>query len=325
MAIERLQKILAAAGVASRRAAEDLITQGRVRVDGRVVTELGFKADARKQRIELDGRLLTAEDLVYVLLHKPKGVVCTLSDPEGRPTVVDYLKGVQGRVVPVGRLDFHTSGVLLCTNDGDFAAALTHPKKQCEKTYVAKVQGVLDDEGVEQWRRPIEIDGKRTRPAEVKKLRVEGDKTWLEITLHEGKNRQIHRIGEAVGNKVLRLARVAFAGITAEGVRPGYWRYLSVDELRALKKVHGVPKRVRPAPPLPNQREIRKARATGKSRPGPASAQGNRSGTKKSAVKKAPLGKSATRKPTANRQAATKTGATKSARRSGGSKKAGRR
>lgn len=264
--MDRLQKILAAAGVASRRAAEELITSGRVRVDGKVVTELGFKADPSRQKIELDGKLLAQEEHVYVIFHKPRGVVCTLSDPEDRPTVADYLEGVQGRVVPVGRLDFHTSGVLLFTNDGEFAATLSHPKAECEKVYVAKVQGALDQETLERWQEPIEIDGKKTKPAAVRKLRFELGKTWLEVTLKEGKNRQIHRIGEAVGTRVLRLARVQFAGLNAEGLRPGQWRYLAKDELVKLKKEHGVPSRIHAAPPLPNQKEIRKARATGKSK-----------------------------------------------------------
>lgn len=249
MSEERLQKVLARAGVASRRGAEALIASGRVKVDGRVVSELGIKVDPRRARIDLDGRRLVAEPLVYVMLHKPRGVMCTLSDPEGRPTVAELLKDVGVRVVPVGRLDFHTSGALLCTNDGEFAGKLLHPRGGVPKEYVAKVRGLVDDEALERWRESIEIEGRATRPAEVNLLRHEGDKSWLAIVLREGKNRQVRRLGEATGFGVLRLARVAHAGVTTEGLRPGQWRHLSRDELVDLKKAYGVPRSVRGADP----------------------------------------------------------------------------
>lgn len=266
MALERLQKILARAGVGSRRSVERLIEEGRVSVDGKRVSELGTKADARKQRVELDGKRLEPEPFLYVVLHKPREVMCTARDPEGRTTVGELVQGPAARLVTVGRLDYHTSGVLLLTSDGDFAAALAHPSKKVEKVYVAKVRGVLDDAAVARWQEPIEIDGKSTRPASVRRLRVEGDKTWLEVVLREGKNRQIHRIGEALGTPVFRLARVAFAGITHEGLRPGQWRYLSKDELTLLKRTHGVPAKIRPAPPLPNAKAVKAARAKGEQR-----------------------------------------------------------
>lgn len=247
MAEERLQKVLARAGIASRRAAEELIKQGRVKVDGRVVTELGVKVDARRAKIELGDKRLMAEPLVYVVLHKPRGVMCTLSDPEGRPTIADLLKPVGVRVVPVGRLDFHTSGALLCTNDGDFANALAHPRNKVKKVYVAKVQGLVQDEQLPEWQKSIEIDGRSTAPAEVRRLRFEGDKTWLELTLREGRNRQVRRLGEATGSLVMRLARISHAGVTAEDLRPGQWRHLTIDELVVLKRDLGVPKRVRGA------------------------------------------------------------------------------
>jgi 23S rRNA pseudouridine2605 synthase len=245
---ERLQKVLARAGVASRRAAEALITAGRVRVDGRVVSELGVRVE-RRARVEVDGRRIVAEPLVYIVLHKPRGVVCTLKDPEGRPTIAEYLKEVGARVVPVGRLDFHTSGALLCTNDGEFASRLAHPRYHAQKEYVAKVRGVLDENSLERFSERIEIDGKVTRPAAVRLLRVEGDKTWIGVSLEEGKNRQVRRLGEHAGFPVLRLARVAHAGVTAERLRPGEWRHLDVDELAVLQARYGVPRRVRPAPP----------------------------------------------------------------------------
>jgi 23S rRNA pseudouridine2605 synthase len=168
-----------------------------------------------------------------------------LSDPEGRPTVAELLEPVGVRVVPVGRLDFHTSGALLCTNDGEFANALAHPRNKAKKVYVAKVQGLVHDEQLEQWRKSIEIDGRATAPAEVRRLRFEGDKTWLELTLREGRNRQVRRLGEATGSLVMRLARISHAGITAEDLRPGQWRHLSLDELIVLKRDFGVPHRVR--------------------------------------------------------------------------------
>jgi 23S rRNA pseudouridine2605 synthase len=242
---ERLQKVLARAGIASRRAAELLITAGRVRVNGRVESELGVRV-TRKDRVELDGKRLVAEPLVYVVLHKPRGVVCTLKDPEGRPSVGEHLRGVGARVVPVGRLDFHTSGALICTNDGELLERLAHPRHHAPKEYVAKVRGVVDEKGLARLADQIVIDGRPTRPAEVRLLRVEGDKTWLTVRLREGKNRQVRRLGEHAGLPVMRLARVSHAGITAEDLRPGEWRHLTLDELKQLQRDFGVPRRVRP-------------------------------------------------------------------------------
>jgi 23S rRNA pseudouridine2605 synthase len=246
MALDRLQKILSRAGVTSRRKAEELILAGRVRVDGRIVSELGSKADPRRQRVELDGRRILAEPFVYLVLNKPRGVVTTLHDPEGRTTVASFVRSAGARVVPVGRLDYHTSGVLLLTNDGELQSVLQHPSRGVPKVYVAKVQGVLDAERIQRWGQSVELDGKRTQPAGVHLLRVEGDKTWIEVTLREGKNRQVRRLGEVAKTPVLRLSRIAFAGITAEGLKPGQWRHLTADELVALQRAYGVPRRVRP-------------------------------------------------------------------------------
>jgi 23S rRNA pseudouridine2605 synthase len=260
--VERLQKVLAQAGIASRRAAEQIILAGRVRVDGRIVRELGTQVDPRKSRVEVDGTKIVAEKLIYIVLHKPRGVVCTLSDPEGRPTIRELLKGAGGRLVPVGRLDFHTSGALLCTNDGEFAQALAHPKREVPKVYVAKVKGTVDDDALERFGERIVIDGRPTQPAQVKRLRFEGDKTWLEITLREGRNRQVRRLGEATGFPVMRLARLSHAGVTSEDLRPGQWRELTRDELVDLKKTYGVPKKVR-APSLEHEPRNRHARPEG--------------------------------------------------------------
>lgn len=260
MAQERLQKILSRAGLVSRRGAEEWIEAGKVKVNGKVVTELGAKADPRNDKIEVNGKLVTREAFVYVLFHKPRGVVCTMSDPEGRPTVAQYVADVEARIVPVGRLDFHTSGVLLMTNDGDFAEAMAHPRQKVKKIYVAKLRGILDDAAIEQLAQPVEIDGKTTQPAGVRRLRVEGDKTWVEFTLHEGRNRQIHRITEAAGTAVFRLARISYAGLDAEGLRPGQWRYLTKDELKAFKADFGQPKRLVAPPPRPDDEKLARTR-----------------------------------------------------------------
>ncbi|MGH7295776.1 MAG: pseudouridine synthase, partial [Polyangiaceae bacterium] len=260
MPVERLQKVLARAGVASRRAAEALIAAGRVRVDGRIVTELGTKVDPRATKVEVDGKLVLAESLVYVALHKPRVVVSTMSDPEGRPCVKALLQGVAGRAYPVGRLDFATSGVLLATNDGDFAEALMHPRKKVPKTYVVKVQGQMKPEDLDRWRRGVELEDGKTLPAKAKLLRYEGDKTWFELTITEGRNQQVRRMGDATGFRVMRLARVEFAGVTSEGLRPGDWRYLTSDELATLKKEHGVPRRI-VSPPVEPPKRARRDRA----------------------------------------------------------------
>jgi 23S rRNA pseudouridine2605 synthase len=240
----RLQKMLSHAGVASRRAAEELIASGRVRVNGHVVTQLGTKVDPRLSRVEVNGQRVIAEAPVYVVLHKPRGVVSTMHDPQGRPAVRELLADVPARVDPVGRLDFNSSGVLLATNDGDFAAALTHPRRSVPKMYVVKVHGEMQPKDLDAWRGGIALDDGKTLPAKVKVLRYEGDKTWLELTITEGRNQQVRRMGEATGFRVMRLARIAFAGVTSEGLRPGRWRYLAADELGTLKKDYGVPKRV---------------------------------------------------------------------------------
>lgn len=244
---ERLQKIIARSGLTSRRAAEDLITAGRVRVNGRIMMELGAKADPRKDRIEVDGTRLVAEPFVYIVLHKPKNVVSTLRDPEGRPTVADYVRGAGARVYPIGRLDFATSGVLLMTNDGDFSNAMLHPRGGVPKTYIVKVHGVMDEQDVLVWRQGIELDDGKTLPADVHILRHEGDKTWLEVTLREGRNQQIRRMGDATHFPVMRLARTSFAGVNSENLLPGKWRLLTTDELLEIRKQFGVPKRVRAA------------------------------------------------------------------------------
>ena len=242
MSEERLQKILAHAGVASRRAAEALITAGRVRVNGRVITELGAKADPRKDKVELDGTRLVAETPIYLVFHKPRGVVSTMSDPEGRLTLKDFLKDVTARVYPIGRLDYATSGVLLVTNDGDFSDGLLHPKREVPKSYIVKVAGTMGVDDFILWSKGVTLDDGPTKPAKVTLLRFEGDKTWLELTIKEGRNQQVRRMGEATGFPVMRLVRASFAGISSDGLKPGAWRHLTRAELSTLKQQFGVPR-----------------------------------------------------------------------------------
>jgi len=268
MAQIRLQKVLAQAGVTSRRAAERLIALGRVAIDGKVTTELGTRVDPEGATITVDGKPVALQASLYVLLHKPKGTVCTMHDPEGRPTIAQLVRDVPGRVVPVGRLDYDTSGALLLTNDGDLAARLTHPSGGTAKVYVAKVAGRLTERDLARWRERIEIDGKRTQPAQVRLLREEGDKSWLEIVLREGKNRQIHRLGDHAGFGVMRLVRVSFAGLNCDDLLPGKWRYLTSKEVFRLQRDAGLA-----APPRARAQE---PSARGRPKPPPRASSANR-------------------------------------------------
>lgn len=233
---ERIQKIIARSGLVSRRAAESLIEEGRVRVNGRIVRELGTTADSMRDKIEVDGKRIVREKPVYLLLHKPREVVTTVSDPEGRQTVLELMRGVPERVFPVGRLDYHTSGALLLTNDGDFSNALLKPRRAVPKTYVVKVRGKLGIPELDKLRNGVRIGSYQTKPAEVFVLREDSRNTVLQMTLTEGKNRQIHRMLEALDRRVQRLARQSFAEITIEGLRPGEWRPLKKRELEKLGK-----------------------------------------------------------------------------------------
>ena len=228
----RLNAYLARAGVASRRGAEELIRAGRVRVNGEVAGLATFVEAS--DRVELDGRPLAPEPLVYVLLHKPAGVVTTARDPHGRPTVVD-LVGVPQRVVPVGRLDADTTGALLLTNDGPLAHRLAHPRYEVDKVYEADVEGHPGDEALRRLAEGVDLDDGRTAPAEVRRL----GPSLLELTLHEGRKHQVKRMCEAVGHPVRRLHRRGYAGLTVSGVEPGAWRELTQEEVAALRALTG--------------------------------------------------------------------------------------
>jgi 23S rRNA pseudouridine2605 synthase len=244
MAQQRLQKIIAAAGISSRRKAEELITQGRVTVNGQIVTELGSKADLESDHIKVDGKLLQGvERHVYLLLNKPKGYVTTVSDPEGRPTVMDLLKGVESRIYPVGRLDWASEGLLLLTNDGELASKLTRAASHVQKTYLVKIAGRATEEGIEKLRRGIRIGAKpgpramkqiHTAPAQIR-LTKDAANPWYEVTLIEGKNRQIRRMFEEIGHHVEKIKRVRYGPLTLD-VEPGQFRQLTMGEIAGLRR-----------------------------------------------------------------------------------------
>jgi 23S rRNA pseudouridine2605 synthase len=241
---QRLQKIVAAAGLASRRKAEELITSGRVQVNGQTVTELGSKADPERDHIRVDGKLLKKpEKFRYFMLNKPKGVVTTVSDPEGRPTVMKFFERVGARVFPVGRLDYQSEGLLLMTNDGDLANILTSAASNVEKTYLVKVSGKPPEQALEQLRRGVMIErGRRgeregrvmTQPAKITLIR-DTDNPWYEVVLTEGKNREIRKMFEEVGHFVEKVRRVGFGPLILD-VTPGKMRELEEEEVIQLKR-----------------------------------------------------------------------------------------
>lgn len=242
MAEQRLQKLIAIAGVASRRQAERLIEAGRVTINGRVVTQLGSAADPDHDVIAVNGVVLSlATPKLYLLLHKPKGVVSTCDDPEGRPTVLSCLdlKLQAQRLYPVGRLDTASTGALLLTNDGDLTLKLTHPRYHLSKVYVVEVMGKPSAVALEQWRQGLELEGKRTLPTTVQVLRQQSQATTLKIVMHEGRNRQIRKVAELLGHPVRNLKRVAIGPILLADLPPGQTRPLTAEELRRLRKAVG--------------------------------------------------------------------------------------
>ncbi len=237
----RLQRFLAAAGVAARRKCEQLITDGRVSINGKVATVLGTKVDPDRDSVTVDGQAVAALDHFYVLLNKPKGCITAVSDDRGRPTVMDYLPNCPVPVKPVGRLDFYTEGVLLLTNDGELASRLLSSAHHVPKTYHAKVHGRLTRDDLRTLRSGMQLeDGTRTQPADVALLPSDSKHSWVAITLYEGKHRQIHRMLEALGFRVDKLQRVAFANLTFHHLRVGDARELTQLELNALRDAVGL-------------------------------------------------------------------------------------
>ena len=254
--MQRLQKILSTAGVASRRASEDLIRQGRVTVNGATVTELGTKADPAQDDIRVDGRRIRVEARrIYILVNKPRGYVTTRRDPQGRPTVLDLVEGVREYVYPVGRLDYDSEGLLILTNDGDLAARLTHPRHEVERLYEARVRGVPDAHALDRLARGIVIDSRRTAPARVtlaqnrSEARRRGDseearssraQATVQIAVHEGRHRQVRRMFDAVGHPVVRLRRTRIGPIEDPLLEPGRWRELTSQEVARLRRATAV-------------------------------------------------------------------------------------
>src|SRR5467141_2720488 len=237
----RLQKLIAQAGIASRRHAEELIKAGEVTINGKVVKELGTKADPDKDHIKVRGKLinpsLEKRALVHVLLNKPKGCLSSVSDPEGRPTVLEFLPPSLGRLYPVGRLDFNTEGLLLLTNDGEFTNFITSARNKVEKVYEAKVRGVPEEKALERLRRGVTLhDGVRTAPAKIRRLGEIENNVWFEILLHEGKNQQIRRMFDLIGHSVIKLRRSRIGFLRDDELKPGRWRRLSPDEVKLLTR-----------------------------------------------------------------------------------------
>lgn len=236
--LERLQKILSQAGIASRREAETIITSGRVAVNGSVVTELGSRANAARDRITLDGRLVRlVSEKVYILLNKPAGYVTTMKDPQGRPVVTELLKGVKERVYPVGRLDYNTEGLLLLTNDGDLANRLAHPSHEVEKEYMVRVRGKVLPDQMSRLSDGVELEDGKSAPADVRLVSESENNTWISITIHEGRFRQVRRMCEVVGLTVVRLKRTRYGLLKTGELKPAQFRHLTPDEVSGLRSL----------------------------------------------------------------------------------------
>ena len=254
---QRLQKLISAAGITSRRHAEQLIRAGEVTVNGRVVTELGAKADPGRDHIKVNGRLinplLSQHENVYVLLNKPKGYLTSMSDPEGRPLVIDLIPPSLGRLHPVGRLDFNTEGLLLLTNDGELTNLITSARNQIPKVYRAKVQGTPSERAIDRLRRGITIgEGERTAPADIRRVRESESNSWFEVVIREGRNQQVRRMFDAIGHSVVRLKRTRIGELEDKQLRIGEWRKLTQLEVKRFKR--GAPNRMR-------RRDVRTPRA----------------------------------------------------------------
>lgn len=236
--MERLQKVIAHAGFASRRKAEQLIIDGQVKVNGKVVKELGIKVSAT-DRVEVNEIPVEREEPIYFLLYKPRGVISSVKDDKGRKVVTDFLPGIKQRVYPVGRLDYDTSGLLLLTNDGEFANLLMHPRNEIEKVYVSKVKGIPSREKVRSLERGIQLEDGKTAPAKVKVISIDKKKQTaiLELTIHEGRNRQVRRMLEAIGHPVMKLKRERYGSLTLQGLSVGEMRELTPHEVKQLRTI----------------------------------------------------------------------------------------
>lgn len=230
----RLQKYIAECGVASRRKSEELIKQGRVKVNGIPVSEMGVKV-SDEDVVEVDGRRISLEQKkVYIMLNKPVGYISSVRDQFSRNTVVDLIKGVKERIYPVGRLDYDTSGLLLLTNDGDFAFRLTHPKHEMKKTYIAEVEGVPDSNDIESFQNGLRIEDYVTSPAELTVLEKKKSSSMVKVVIHEGKNRQVRKMCDAIGHPVISLKRIAIGDLYLKSLPEGQWRYLKEEEIKML-------------------------------------------------------------------------------------------
>jgi 23S rRNA pseudouridine2605 synthase len=236
--LERIQKILAKAGIASRREAERMLMEGRVTVNGKVIDKLGFKADLSKDHIKVDGKRLThSEPKITLLLNKPRGYLSTVEDPQGRPTVMDLLKKVKGRIYPVGRLDFDAEGILLLTNDGDLAYTLSHPKFSIPRTYLVKVKGVPEERELSRLKKGVTLEDGKARAVSINILRGGEKNSWARIVVTEGRNRLVKKMFLAIGHPVLKLKRVQFGPIQLGNLPIGQFRYLTSEEIEKLKKL----------------------------------------------------------------------------------------
>lgn len=232
----RLNKFLSQAGVASRREADRMIADGRVTVNGQVVQVLGHKIDDKKDRVEVDGRRVKIEGgLVYLMLNKPSGYLVSLKDPFRRPAVKDLLPSIKSRVFPVGRLDYDSQGLLLLTNDGELACRLTHPRFKIKKVYLVKVKGEPDSSKLSKLKRGIFLDGKRTAPAKIVPLGGSTEKALLRVEIYEGRKRELRRMFEAIGHRVVKLRRIKIDGLSLGNLKEGQWRYLTQKEIDMLK------------------------------------------------------------------------------------------
>ena len=236
----RINKYIAACGVASRRKAEELITQNRVKVNGKVVNELSFQIDENKDKVEVDGKLIGLEEnLVYIMLNKPEGYVTTVKDQFDRPSVIDLVQGVGERVYPIGRLDYETSGLLLLTNDGDLTYKLTHPKHEVAKTYIATVKGIPTSSEMMNFEKGLYIEVYKTAPAKIKIVKRKDEKNYCvcEIKIHEGRNRQVRKMCRAINHPVMNLRRKAMGKIVLKDVEVGQYRHLTNEEVDYLKNL----------------------------------------------------------------------------------------